>query len=163
MRETSTSGDSEVRSLSQKLGVSVGESRSASLEATRVEETFQRVSNDVRESSARGWSLNRNESQEFVVYAQERLLGDDTLSQFGWTPGMVMPRTPQQEQVRDILLGEFMNAGGIGRRLMALTLALLPQLRGGLAYVNLGANMMMASILVEAWDLYSIAFVLIFI
>ena len=108
MRETSTSGDSEVRSLSQKLGVSVGESRSASLEATRAEETFQRVSNDVREASARGWSLNRNESQEFVVYAQERLLGDDTLSQFGWTPGMVMPRTPQQEQVRDILLGEFM-------------------------------------------------------
>ena len=46
-----------------------------------------------------------------------------------------------------ILLGEFMNAGGIGRRLMALALALLPQLRGGLAYVNLGANMMMASIL----------------
>ncbi|MBK0329678.1 TRAP transporter large permease [Rhodobacteraceae bacterium F11138] len=46
-----------------------------------------------------------------------------------------------------ILLGEFMNAGGIGRRLMALALALLGQLRGGLAYVNLVANMMMASIL----------------
>lgn len=108
-RETSTSGDSEVRSLSQKLGVSVGESRSASLEASRAEETFQRVSNDVREASSRGWSLNRNESQEFVVYAQERLLSDaGTLSQSGWTPGMVMPRTPQQEQVRDILLGDFM-------------------------------------------------------
>ncbi|KAK0340842.1 hypothetical protein LTR94_028846, partial [Friedmanniomyces endolithicus] len=108
MRETSTSGDSEVRSLSQKLGVSVGESRSASLEATRAEETFQRVSQDVRESEQRGWSLNRNESQEFVVYAQERLLNDPTLSQFNWTPGMVMPRTREQEQVRDILLGEFM-------------------------------------------------------
>ncbi len=59
-RETSSSGDSEVRSLSQKLGVSVGESRSASLEATRAEETFQRVSNDVREASSRGWSLSRN-------------------------------------------------------------------------------------------------------
>ena len=46
-----------------------------------------------------------------------------------------------------ILLGEFMNAGGIGRRLMALALALLGQIRGGLAYVNLIANMMMASIL----------------
>lgn len=46
-----------------------------------------------------------------------------------------------------ILLGEFMNAGGIGRRLMALALAILGQLRGGLAYVNLVANMMMASIL----------------
>jgi len=46
-----------------------------------------------------------------------------------------------------ILLGEFMNAGGIGRRLMALALALLGRIRGGLAYVNLIANMMMASIL----------------
>ncbi|MBW8285732.1 MAG: TRAP transporter large permease [Rhizobium sp.] len=46
-----------------------------------------------------------------------------------------------------ILLGEFMNAGGIGRRLMAFALALLGPMRGGLAYVNLGANMMMASIL----------------
>jgi len=46
-----------------------------------------------------------------------------------------------------ILLGEFMNAGGIGRRLMALALAFLGSVRGGLAYVNLTANMMMASIL----------------
>jgi tripartite ATP-independent transporter DctM subunit len=46
-----------------------------------------------------------------------------------------------------ILLGEFMNAGGIGRRLMALALAMLGSIRGGLAYVNLIANMMMASIL----------------
>lgn len=46
-----------------------------------------------------------------------------------------------------ILLGEFMNSGGIGRRLMAFALALLGPVRGGLAYVNLVANMMMASIL----------------
>lgn len=46
-----------------------------------------------------------------------------------------------------ILLGEFMNVGGIGRRLMAFAMALLGPVRGGLAYVNLVANMMMASIL----------------
>lgn len=46
-----------------------------------------------------------------------------------------------------IVLGEFMNAGGIGRRLMALALAMLGSVKGGLAYVNLVANMMMASIL----------------
>ena len=40
-----------------------------------------------------------------------------------------------------------MNAGGIGRRLIALALALLGRVKGGLAYVNLIANMMMASIL----------------
>ena len=49
-----------------------------------------------------------------------------------------------------ILLGEFMNSGGIGRRLMALSLALLGSVKGGLAYVNLVANMMMASILGSA-------------
>jgi len=49
-----------------------------------------------------------------------------------------------------MLLGEFMNAGGIGRRLMAFALALLGSVRGGLAYVNLLANMMMASILGSA-------------
>ena len=46
-----------------------------------------------------------------------------------------------------ILLGEFMNVGGVGRRLMALALAILGPVKGGLAYVNLGANMMMAAIL----------------
>ncbi|KAB2882124.1 MAG: TRAP transporter large permease [Pseudorhodoplanes sp.] len=46
-----------------------------------------------------------------------------------------------------ILLGEFMNAGGIGRRLMALAAAMLGSVRGGLAYINLVANMMMAAIL----------------
>lgn len=46
-----------------------------------------------------------------------------------------------------ILLSEFMNAGGIGQRLIALALALLGPVKGGLAYVNLVANMMMASIL----------------
>jgi tripartite ATP-independent transporter DctM subunit len=46
-----------------------------------------------------------------------------------------------------ILLGEFMNSGGIGRRLMALAAAMLGSVRGGLAYINLVANMMMAAIL----------------
>lgn len=109
MRQTSTSGDSEVRSLSEKLGVSINDSRSASIEASRAEEAYQRVSHDVREASSRGWSLNSNETQEFVAYANERLLGDSTLASLGWHPSMVMPRTREQEQVRDILLGEFMD------------------------------------------------------
>jgi tripartite ATP-independent transporter DctM subunit len=46
-----------------------------------------------------------------------------------------------------ILLGELMNDGGIGRRLMNVALALIGSVRGGLAYVNLMANVMMASIL----------------
>ncbi len=46
-----------------------------------------------------------------------------------------------------ILVGELMNEGGIARRLMAMSMALIGSMRGGLAYVNLISNMMMASIL----------------
>lgn len=46
-----------------------------------------------------------------------------------------------------ILVGECMNEGGIARRLMAMATAAIGSVRGGLAYVNLLANMMMASIL----------------
>ncbi len=46
-----------------------------------------------------------------------------------------------------ILLGELMNEGGIGRRLMGLAMSIIGSVRGGLAYVNLLANVMMASIL----------------
>lgn len=46
-----------------------------------------------------------------------------------------------------ILLGELMGAGGIGRRLFALAAALIWPLRAGLAYINLLANLMMASVL----------------
>lgn len=46
-----------------------------------------------------------------------------------------------------ILLGELMGAGGIGRRLLGLAMAVMLPVRAGLAYVNLTANLMMASIL----------------
>jgi len=46
-----------------------------------------------------------------------------------------------------ILVGECMNEGGIGRRLMAAAAALIGAVKGGLGYVNLLANMMMAAIL----------------
>ncbi|GAA5088748.1 TRAP transporter large permease [Paenalcaligenes hermetiae] len=46
-----------------------------------------------------------------------------------------------------ILLGECMHEGGIARRLMAAAAACIGSVRGGLAYINLLANMMLASIL----------------
>ncbi|MCB1754876.1 MAG: TRAP transporter large permease [Gammaproteobacteria bacterium] len=46
-----------------------------------------------------------------------------------------------------ILVGELMGETGIARRLMTMAAAMMGQVRGGLAYVNLLANMMMASIL----------------
>lgn len=49
-----------------------------------------------------------------------------------------------------ILIGELMNGAGITQRLVRLAAAFLGALRGGLAYINLIANMMVASILGSA-------------
>ena len=49
-----------------------------------------------------------------------------------------------------ILIGEIMNGGGITRRIVDLAMAFVGSLRGGLAYVNILANMFVASILGSA-------------
>jgi C4-dicarboxylate transporter, DctM subunit len=49
-----------------------------------------------------------------------------------------------------ILIGEIMNGGGITRRIVDLAMAFMGSLRGGLAYVNILANMFVASILGSA-------------
>jgi len=49
-----------------------------------------------------------------------------------------------------VLIGEVMNGGGITRRIIDMTMAFIGTLRGGLAYVNLFANMFVASILGSA-------------
>lgn len=49
-----------------------------------------------------------------------------------------------------ILIGEIMNGGGITRRIVNMAMAFVGALRGGLAYVNVVANMFVASILGSA-------------
>lgn len=49
-----------------------------------------------------------------------------------------------------ILIGEIMNGGGITKRIVDLSLAFIGALRGGLAYVNILANMFVSSILGSA-------------
>jgi tripartite ATP-independent transporter DctM subunit len=49
-----------------------------------------------------------------------------------------------------ILIGEIMNGGGITRRIVELAMAFVGSLKGGLAYVNVLANMFVASILGSA-------------
>ncbi len=49
-----------------------------------------------------------------------------------------------------ILIGEIMNSGGITRRLVDMAMAFVGSVRGGLAYVNILANMMVASIIGSA-------------
>ena len=49
-----------------------------------------------------------------------------------------------------MLTGELMNAGGLTRRLIAMARVLVGGVSGGLAYINLVANMLMASIMGSA-------------
>ncbi len=49
-----------------------------------------------------------------------------------------------------ILIGEIMNGGGITQRIVEMAMAIVGALRGGLAYVNVLANMFVASILGSA-------------
>ncbi|MDX5403682.1 MAG: TRAP transporter large permease subunit, partial [Rhodobacterales bacterium] len=49
-----------------------------------------------------------------------------------------------------ILIGELMNGSGITQRLIRLAAVFVGSLKGGLAYINLLANMMVASILGSA-------------
>lgn len=49
-----------------------------------------------------------------------------------------------------ILIGEIMGSGGITRRLVELAMGFVGSVRGGLAYVNILANMMLASIIGSA-------------
>ena len=111
MRETSTAQDSETRGLSQRLGASITDSRSASLEASQTEDTWRRISRDVSNAESRGFNLNYNETQEFVRYAEDELQKPENavLRDIGWRPNMVAP-TAQQEGVRDIMLGRYMDS-----------------------------------------------------
>ena len=49
-----------------------------------------------------------------------------------------------------ILIGEIMNSGGITQRLIELALGFVGSVRGGLAYVNILANMLVSSIVGSA-------------
>ena len=49
-----------------------------------------------------------------------------------------------------ILIGEIMNSGGITRRLVDLSMAFIGSVKGGLAYVNILANMLVSSIIGSA-------------
>jgi tripartite ATP-independent transporter DctM subunit len=49
-----------------------------------------------------------------------------------------------------ILIGEIMNGGGITRRLVELAMAFVGSVKGGLAYVNILANMLVSSIIGSA-------------
>lgn len=112
-RQTSTSSDSEVRSLSEKLSASLTDSRSLSREATQAEENYQRVERGLSELSSRGYQFNQNDVQEYINWERQELLNPENplavhAASVGYRSGMVSPNA-EQAMVRDVLLDEFMN------------------------------------------------------
>jgi conjugal transfer mating pair stabilization protein TraG len=109
-RATSSSSDSEVKSLSDRYSASLSDTRSYSNEASRTQEAYERHSQDFSEAASRGYSLSQDETQEFVTYAQQALRAPENslLASTGWQPRLVAT-TPEQEQVKQILLKQFMD------------------------------------------------------
>lgn len=109
-RATSSSSDSEVKSLSDRYSASLADTRTYSNEASRTQEAYERHSQDFSEAASRGYSLSQDETQEFVTYAQQALRAPENsvLASTGWQPRLVAT-TPEQEQVKQILLRQFMD------------------------------------------------------
>jgi conjugal transfer mating pair stabilization protein TraG len=109
-RATSSSSDSEVKSLSDRYSASLSDTRSYSNEASQTQEAYERHSQDFSEAASRGYSLSQDETQEFVTYAQQALRAPENslLASTGWQPRLVAT-TPEQDQVKQILLKQFMD------------------------------------------------------
>jgi conjugal transfer mating pair stabilization protein TraG len=109
-RATSSSSDTELKSLSDRYSASLADTRTYSNEASRTQEAYERHSQDFSEAASRGYSLSQDETQEFVTYAQQALRQSENslLASTGWQPRLVAT-TPEQEQVKQILLKQFMD------------------------------------------------------
>jgi conjugal transfer mating pair stabilization protein TraG len=106
-RDTSSITNSNGEALTERLGASISHANDVSVRSSRAEEAFERFSKDNAISAGSGYNVSANDSQEFANFATERLLSDSTLRQFGSVPQILHPRTVEQAQVRDVLLGEF--------------------------------------------------------
>lgn len=106
-RDTSSITNSTGEALTERLGASISHANEVSARSSRAEEAFERFSKDNSISAGSGYNVSANDSQEFANFATERLLSDSTLRQFGSVPQILHPRTAEQAQVRDVLLGEF--------------------------------------------------------
>jgi len=86
--------------------------------------------------SAMAYIVSSDNAVLFLSYPQQFFGG---LSQYGL---LAIPLF--------MLVGELMNEGGLTRRLVAFASVFLGSIRGGLAYINILANMMLASIVGSA-------------
>lgn len=107
-RQTSSSSDSQLQGLSQDTQQDLRHAQTVSTEASRAEDTYRRWQTDVSQFEKSGFTLNRNDSQEFVQFAAEQMLepANRHLDQ-SYHPGIVN-MTPSQAMTQDVLLSRFM-------------------------------------------------------
>ena len=106
-RETSSLTNSRGENLTERLGSTISHANDVSRQASQVEEAYNRFSRDFQVTEGAGYSVTDNDSQKFAEFVQERMLSDSLLGHYGSIPQILHPATPEQRQVRDILLGEF--------------------------------------------------------
>ena len=106
-RETSSLTNSRGENLTERLGSTISHANDVSRQASQVEEAYNRFSRDFQVTEGAGYSVTDNDSQKFAEFVQERMLSDSLLGHYGSIPQILHPATPDQRQVRDILLGEF--------------------------------------------------------
>ena len=107
LRATSSSSDQNLKGLSEQFGASLAEARTRTLDAARIEDSYQRYSHDLSNSEARDYRLSQNETQDLVNFMHREMEANPVLAASGFAPGKIA-LTPPQEEVRNVLIEKFM-------------------------------------------------------
>jgi conjugal transfer mating pair stabilization protein TraG len=109
-RQTSASSDSQLRGLSQEVTQDLRHAQSASEEASRAEDTFQRYQNSFAERRNNNFSISRNDTQDYVRFVQEQMLDPANRNlDHTYRPGQIN-QTASQQGTENILLKRYENA-----------------------------------------------------
>jgi conjugal transfer mating pair stabilization protein TraG len=90
-RQTSSSSNSEVSGLSQETTASIAHSKALTEEASRTEDNYTKLSNDLSNYASNSLSTNRNLIQDFVNWSTAELMKpeNDWIQKTGWNPGLI--------------------------------------------------------------------------
>ena len=110
-RTTASSSNSELRGLSQDTQASLAETRSASRDVSRAEETYARYSSEIQQARSQGVQYGTNLGQEFANWWDTVGKNDPSnldIRMSGWDPQMVNP-TATQSRARDTAVNRFLD------------------------------------------------------
>jgi conjugal transfer mating pair stabilization protein TraG len=90
-RQTSSSTNSEISGLSQETAASIARSRTLTEEASKTEDNYIKLSNDLSNNSSNSLATSRNLSQEFVNWSTSETMKPENawIQKTGWNPGLI--------------------------------------------------------------------------